>query len=524
MDYPWLSVLLFLPLAGVLYLLVATRKENVTLIRAGATWFALATFLASILVWWKFDSAAGGFQFVERHAWIPALGISYHVGIDGISLLLVVLTTFISLVAVTSSFRNVHRDDKGFHICLLLLEAGMIGVFIARDLFLFYVFWEVMLIPMTFLIGIWGHDRRVYAAVKFILYTVAGSLFMLLGFLVIYFNFHAVTGVYSFDLAELSQVGLPSHLQFWTFLALFVGFAIKVPLFPFHTWLPDAHVEAPTAGSIVLAGVLLKMGVYGYLRIAIPILPEMALECAPWIAALALIGIIYGAFLALAQKNMKKLVAYSSISHLGFVVLGAFSLNAQGIQGSVLQMVNHGLSTGALFLLVGILYERRHTLEMADFGGMAKRIPRFAAIFGIIMLASIGLPGLNGFVGELLILIGAFKANMVWAVLASTGIVLGAIYMLTLFRRTMQGPLENPENENVRDLTKREFLISGALAAGCLVIGLFPGFFLEPVRQPTDRLVETVQRVVQDRDTERAAAEFEQRMERMRREAAEEAR
>jgi NADH-quinone oxidoreductase subunit M len=516
MDYPWLTVMLFLPALGALYILLAVRKDNVTLVRGAATWFSVATFLISLALWLRFDTSSAAFQFAERYAWIPSLGITYHVGMDGISLLLVLLTTFISVIAVTSSFRNVERDDKGFHISILLLETGMLGVFLARDLFLFYIFWEVMLIPMTFLIGIWGHERRIYAAVKFILYTVAGSLFMLLGFLVLYFNYHAATGVYSFDLADLAQVGVPAHLQFWAFLALFVGFAIKVPLFPFHTWLPDAHVEAPTAGSIVLAGVLLKMGVYGYLRISIPLMPEMSVDAAPFIAAIAIIGIIYGALLALAQKNMKKLVAYSSISHLGFVVLGVFALNPQGIEGSILQMVNHGLSTGALFLLVGILYERRHTLEMADYGGMAKQVPRFAAIFGIIMLASIGLPGLNGFVGELLILIGAFKANMLWAVLASTGIVLGAVYMLTLFRRTMYGPLENPANESVRDLTKREFLIAGSLAAMCLWIGLFPGMFLKPVHAPTEAIVETVNRVVRDRETDRAAIEFERRLEEMR--------
>ena len=482
---PILSWILFLPLTGV-SLLLFVKKENAKVIRILTFTVSLIVFLLSLALLGSFNLANPSFQFVERHPWIPPMGASYFLGIDGMSLLLVLLTTFLSAIAILCSFSAIEEKAKAYYISLLLLETGMLGVFMALDLFLFYVFWEVMLVPMYFLIGIWGHERRLYAAIKFFLYTLFGSVVMLLGILALYFlNLDPTigTGERTFDLLTLLHLSLSPELQRWLFLAFFFAFAIKVPMFPFHTWLPDAHVEAPTAGSVILAGVLLKMGTYGFIRFSLPLFPEASRTFAPWMILLAMIGIIYGAFVAMAQSDMKKLVAYSSVSHLGFVILGIFSLTPQGLSGAILQMVNHGLSTGALFLLVGILYERRHTHLISEFGGLSHRIPVYATIFAITMFSSIGLPGLNGFIGEFLILLGAFRARPLYAAFAVTGIVLGAAYMLWLYQRTMFGVLENPKNKTLADCNVREMAYLIPILVLMFWIGLYPKPFLALMEQ-----------------------------------------
>src|SRR5476651_386854 len=429
MPFPILTSLIALPVAGALLLLsVRDDERGSSVVRNIALVVSVLVFAETLLLWSRFDATSGDFQFVERHAWIPAFGISYSVGVDGISLLLLVLTGFLTPLALLSSWESVHKKIKAFCIFVLLLEAAMMGVFVSIDLFLFYVFWDAMLIPMYFLIGIWGYERRVYAAIKFILYTMAGSVLMLLAILGLAYLHSTVTGVYSFDLLALYGLQIPHHLQFWFFLAFALAFAIKVPLFPFHTWLPDAHVEAPTAGSVILAGVLLKMGTYGFVRFAFPLFPDAAAFFAPKLAVLAVVGIIYGALVAMVQPDMKKLVAYSSVSHLGFVVLGIAAMNTQGVQGAVYQMLNHGISTGGLFLIVGMLSDRRHTRLISEYGGFKKVMPHLVAAFLIITLASIGLPGLNGFVGEFLILLGAFRWDPRLAAFAATGLVLSATY------------------------------------------------------------------------------------------------
>jgi NADH-quinone oxidoreductase subunit M len=423
-----LTVILFLPLLGAIILLGFPRQQQ-TAIRVCALVVMLLTFAFSFILFLVFDSDLPQMQFVERLPWIGTLGIYYHVGVDGISLPLVLLTTFLSPIAMLEAWRSIRTKVKEFAIVVLLLETGMLGVFLALDMFLFYIYWEAMLIPMYFLIGIWGGQRRIYATVKFVLYTMAGSAVMLIGILALYFMYDAHTGQLSFYLFDLYRLPLTLTQQKWLFGAFFIGFAIKVPLFPFHTWLPDAHVEAPTAGSVILAGVLLKMGTYGFIRFCLPLFPQATAHYAWLISWLAVIGIIYGALVALVQPDAKKLVAYSSVSHLGFVVLGIFSGTMAGLQGSIIQMVNHGLSTGALFLLVGMIYDRRHTRQIADYGGLWRQVPLFAVFFLVVMFSSIGLPGLNGFVGEFLILLGAFEASRGFAVLAALGIILGAIYM-----------------------------------------------------------------------------------------------
>src|SRR5262245_34060028 len=440
-QLPILTIITFLPLVGALLLLLVP-KENKAFIMKAATAIAGLDLLLSLPLWWLYDRSNEGFQFVEQVSWIPSLGVSYKVGIDGISLLLMLLTTLLGFIAVLSSWTAITDRVKEYYIYLLLLQTGMLGVFISLDLFLFYVFWEVMLVPMYFLIGIWGGPRKLYAAIKFFLYTLFGSVLMLLGILALYLHHGKVTGVYTFDIETLHRMGAWTSpewlsLQMWVFLAFFIGFAIKVPMFPFHTWLPDAHVEAPTAGSVILAAVLLKMGTYGFLRFSLPMMPDATLRYMPWLLSLCIIGIIYGAMVAMVQKDWKKLVAYSSVSHLGFCMIGLFALTYQGINGSVLQMINHGLSTGALFLIVGLIYERRHTRMISEFGGLSKVIPVFAVFFMIVTLSSIGLPALNGFIGEFTILAGLFRVSgsafsffgaspLWWTVLAATGIVLGA--------------------------------------------------------------------------------------------------
>src|SRR3989441_1716161 len=489
MNFPILTSLIALPIAGaVLLLFIRDEERNEPLIRNIALIVSVLVFAETLLLWSRFNPASADFQFVERHAWIPAFGIDYFVGVDGISLLLLVLTGFLTPIALLSSWESVHKRLKMFCVFILLLESAMMGVFVSLDLFLFYVFWDAMLVPMYFLIGIWGYDRRIYAAVKFILYTMAGSVLMLLAILgLAYLHSQGTTGEYTFDLLKLYAMDVPRSQQFWFFLAFALAFAIKVPLFPFHTWLPDAHVEAPTAGSVILAGVLLKMGTYGLVRFAFPLFPEAASFFAPYLAGLAVIGIIYGALVAMVQPDMKKLVAYSSVSHLGFVVLGIAAMNTQGVQGAVYQMLNHGISTGGLFLIVGMLSDRRHTRLISEYGGLKKVTPRLVAAFLLITLSSIGLPGLNGFVGEFLILLGAFRWDPTLAAFAATGVILSATYMLWMFQRVNYGPVTNEKNAHLPDLQPREWAVIAPIIAIAVLMGVLPNLFLRPIEASVDR-------------------------------------
>jgi NADH-quinone oxidoreductase subunit M len=475
-----LSLVVFLPLVGALVLLFIPRLMS-RAIFITALLFSLATFLWSLTLLGRFRSEIGGMQSVERIPWIPAYGIDYFIGIDGLSLFLVLLTTFLGPITILASWTITDRI-KEYLFFMLTLETGMIGAFVALDLFLFYVFWEVMLVPMYFIIGVWGGPRRIYAALKFVLYTMSGSLLMLVA--IIYLATR--NPVPSFDLLRLYNLPLPYQEQIWLFLAFALSFAIKVPLFPFHTWLPDAHVEAPTAGSVILAAVLLKMGTYGFLRFAIPLFPEAALAVQPFISALAVIGIVYGALVAMMQPDLKKLVAYSSVSHLGLVMLGLFAFNLQGIEGALYQMLNHGLSTGALFLIVGMIYERRHTRLIDDFGGLWKQMPLFSAFFLVITLSSIGLPGLNGFIGEFLVLLGVFQKTPFWAAGAATGMILGAIYMLWMFRRVVFGPLDRVENQKLKEIGAREVVTLAPLVALIIFMGIYPQPFLSRMRSSVE--------------------------------------
>ncbi len=494
-----LSIILFTPLVGALVLLLIP-KDNKDAIRWVANLFALAGFLISLpLVPWFWQLRfQPGFKFVEGSAnnWIPSIGAGYQLGIDGISFLLIILTTLLGWISILSSWRAIEERIKEYYVWFLVLQTGMLGVFMALDFFLFFVFWEAMLVPMYLLIGIWGGPRKLYAAIKFFLYTLLGSVLMLLGILFLYFHHHSVTGVYTFSIPALYQTApqIPFDHAIWLFLAFFIGFAIKVPMFPFHTWLPDAHVEAPTAGSVILAGVLLKMGTYGFLRFSLPFFPDVVRHptVRGWMIALSIIAIIYGALVSLMQKDMKKLVAYSSVSHLGFCTLGIFVLNQAGLSGSVLQQINHGISTGALFLIVGILYERRHTREIAEYGGISSVMPVYATITMIMFLSSMGLPLLNGFIGEFTILTGAFAANRAWAAWAVPGVVLAAAYLLWLYQRVFFGPITNPRNEQLRDLTPREVLYFAPLVIAAFWIGLYPKPFFQILDQPVREIVQVV--------------------------------
>jgi NADH-quinone oxidoreductase subunit M len=494
-----LSIILFLPLVGATLLLFMPR-ENKNAIRWVANIFALSGFLISIPLvpmFWAVKNQPG-FQFGEGapNNWIPSIGAGYHIGIDGISFLLIMLTTLLGWIAVLCSWTAIQERVKEYYVWFLVLQTGMLGVFMSLDFFLFYVFWEVMLVPMYLLIGIWGGPRKLYAAIKFFLYTLAGSVLMLLGILFIYFNHYRMTGQHTFDIQAIYQTApsITGTAAVLLFLAFFIGFAIKVPMFPFHTWLPDAHVEAPTAGSVILAGVLLKMGTYGLIRFSIPLFPHVAMNptVRSWMIGLSIVGIIYGALVSLMQKDMKKLVAYSSVSHLGFCTLGIFALNPLGLSGSVIQQINHGISTGALFLIVGILYERRHTREISEYGGISNVMPLYATITLIIFMSSMGLPLLNGFVGEFTILQGSYMENKYWAAWAVSGVILGAAYLLWLYQRVFFGNVTNPKNEHLRDLTGREILTFAPLIIAAVWIGVYPKPFFEILDQPVRALVSTV--------------------------------
>ena len=485
-----LTALIVLPLVGAVVVAVIPR-EAARLQKLVALGFTTAAFALSIFMLRGF-APRPGMQFEVSRAWIPAYGISYHLGVDGLSVWLVILTTFLTPLALLGSWSSIHDRVRGFNVFMLLLEAGMVGVFVALDLFLFYIFWEAMLIPMYFLIGIWGHERRIYAAIKFFLYTFAGSALMLVAFIVLY----RATGLHSFDLALLVRQPVSPEMQMWLFAAFALAFAIKVPMFPFHTWLPDAHVEAPTAGSVILAGVLLKMGTYGFLRLALPLFPVAAARFAPAIAILAVVGIIYGGLVSLVQPNLKKLVAYSSVAHLGFVMLGVAAMTTTGIVGAVYQMLNHGISTGALFLLVGMLYDRRHTFLIDEFGGLKTVMPWFSAVFLLICLSSIAVPGFNGFVGEFLILIGSWRAPFIpgraLVAVASVGVILAAAYILWMVQRVLYGEVSTPANAGLPDLTAREALVLTPLVVLALFMGIASPIFTRTIEPAADALVRQV--------------------------------
>jgi NADH-quinone oxidoreductase subunit M len=500
MPFPILTSLIALPLVGALLLLfVKDNEEHAGIVRNIALVVSGLVFAETLLLWSRFSAGSAEFQFVERHDWIPAFGISYFVGVDGISLLLLVLTGFLTPISLLASWASVHQKLRAFCIVVLLLESAMMGVFVSLDLFLFYVFWDAMLIPMYFLIGIWGYDRRVYAALKFLLYTMAGSVLMLLAILGLAYLHSTEAGAYSFDLLKLYTLSIPPNLQFWFFLAFALAFAIKVPIFPFHTWLPDAHVQAPTAGSVILAGVLLKMGIYGYVRFAFPLFPVAATFFAPYLSILGVIGIIYGALVAMVQPDLKKLVAYSSVSHLGIVIVGIASLNQQGVEGGVYQMLNHGISTGGLFLIVGMLSDRRHTRLIAEFGGLKRVMPHLVAAFFVITLSSIGLPGLNGFVGEFLVLLGAFRADPKLAAFATIGVILSATYMLWMFQRVNYGTVTNEKNAALPDLDRREWTVLVPIIASAILMGVLPNLFLRPIGPSVDRLLNQMHVAVPER-------------------------
>jgi NADH-quinone oxidoreductase subunit M len=496
-DSHILSVILFTPLVGAIVLLLVPREEENAL-RVIGNAFGILGLVVSLPLIWRFQIGAPGYQFRETANWIPAIGAHYSLGIDGISFLLLMLTTLLGAISILSSWSAIQVRKKEYYILFLLLQVGMLGVFMALDFFLFYLFWEVMLVPMYFLIGVWGSDRRLYAAIKFFLYTLAGSVLMLLAILALYYRAHEVTGApYTFDIPTL-LAAVPhfstsfQRILFWGF---FFAFAIKVPMFPFHTWLPDAHTEAPTAGSVVLAGVLLKMGTYGFLRFSLPLLPADAAarhQIIEILIVLSIIAIIYGALVCMMQKDMKRLIAYSSVSHMGFVTLGIFALTPNGLSGSVIQQINHGISTGALFLIVGVLYERRHTRLISEFGGLSTPMPSFAAVYMIITLSSLGLPLLNGFIGEFTILSGVYQVSLRWAAWAVVGIVLGAAYLLWLYQRVMFGSVTNPANERLADLNAREYATLVPLVLLAFWIGIYPKPLFDVLDAPVHQLVEQV--------------------------------
>jgi NADH-quinone oxidoreductase subunit M len=484
-DWPFLDITIFIPLGGAV-LIGLLPKGNENLIRVGALAVTVAAFVVSLGILANFDASDAGFQQGLSAEWIPEWGVGYITGVDGISLWMVMLTTFLMPLGVLASW-SISSRMKPYFIFLLALETGMLGVFAALDMFLFYLFWEATLVPMYFLIGMWGYGGRLYAAMKFFLFTLVGSLLMLVAILFLYFT---ATGDPTFSYEALLGTTLQLDTQRLLFLAFFASFAVKVPLVPLHTWLPDAHTEAPTAGSVMLAGVLLKMGAYGLIRFGIPLFPDAARELVPLVIGLSLAGILYGATVAAMQRDLKRLIAYSSVAHLGFVTLGVFVGSIQGMSGGILQMVSHGLSTGALFMLVGALYERRHTRLIADFGGLAKSIPIFSGVFLFVALSSLGLPGLNGFVGEFLVLLGTFFTYRWWVVPAAFGVVLAAVYLLWAYQRVFHGPLTRPENRDLPDINLREIVMLAPVLALILFIGVYPKPFLERIEPAAQRVVD----------------------------------
>ncbi len=486
-----LTILTFLPVAGALFMLVFMRGRpsayKLTALVTTIITLGLAIYMAT-----QFEADSAQFQFQENVSWISSLGISYHLGVDGISLLLVLLTALLSVVAILGTWNSITDRGLAFFISLLVLETGMIGVFVSMDLFLFYVFWEIQLIPMYFIIGLWGGARRVYAAIKFFLYTFAGSVLMLVAILAVVWWYSKNRGALTFDILTLQQAGFSGSLAVWSFVAFFIAFAIKVPMFPVHTWLPDAHTEAPTAGSVILAGVLLKMGVYGMIRFCVGFFPEVSVQAMVPVIILSVIAVIYGAAMSLVQPDMKRLVAYSSVSHMGFVTAGLFVFNQQGIEGSILQMISHGILTGALFMMVGFFYDRTHTRMIKDYGGMAKPMPVAAAFFSLFVVGSLGLPGLSGFVGEFLILVGLFQYAQVFAVLASIGVVLGAAYLLWMYQRTMYQQA-NEKWLSLKDLSAREIVTLVPLVGMTVWMGVYPHTFLNFLHVPTENIMSQVQ-------------------------------
>jgi len=491
-SWPILSIVTFLPLAGVLLILMMRGEEQAVGRNARwiALWTSLIVFFLSLLIWTGFDNTSAGYQFEEKYAWIPGLNISYHAGVDGISFLFVILSTFLTPLCILSSWGAVEKRVKEYMIAFLVLETMMVGMFCALDFITFYIFFEAVLIPMFLIIGVWGGARRVYAAFKFFLYTLLGSVLMLLAIMAMYFDAGTT------DIPALMAHAFPKGMQVWLWLAFFASFAVKVPMWPVHTWLPDAHVEAPTAGSVILAGVLLKMGAYGFLRFSIPMLPDATAMFAPLVFALSVVAVIYTSLVALAQEDMKKLIAYSSVAHMGFVTVGIFSLNVQGVQGAVLQMLAHGIVSGALFLCVGVVYDRMHTREIARYGGLVKRMPKYATVFMLFTMATVGLPGTAGFVGEFMILVGAFKANTWVATLTTTGIILGAAYSLWLYRRVVFGALERADLKAILDLNAREIAVFAPLVIVTLWMGIYPSSFLDPMSASVTHLVETYQKAI----------------------------
>ncbi|MCL5991203.1 MAG: NADH-quinone oxidoreductase subunit M [Bacteroidetes bacterium] len=501
-----LFITLFLPLAGSLFLLLL-NKDKPKLIKYTALGFSFVTFVVSLFLLFFFNQNNPNFQLVFEAVWIPSIDAGFRLGIDGMSMLLLLLTTFISTITILSSFGAIEKREKEYYVMILLLQFAMTGVFLALDLLLFFVFWELILIPMYFIIGIWGGKERIYASVKFFIFTAVGSLFMLVAIVwlckiyvpdILHNSAGFTTNFFVLKTALLNHP-IPIEVQRWLFLAFALSFCIKVPLFPFHTWLPDAHTEAPTPGSVVLAGVLLKMGTYGLVRFNLELFPQASIEFAPYIAVLAVIGIIYGALVSMVQTDVKRLVAFSSVSHLGFVVLGIFSMTIEGLQGAIIQMVNHGLTTGMLFLCVGMIYERRHTRDIAEFGGLARVLPVFTVFFGIAMLGSVGLPGLNGFIGEYLTLFGAFRSQVLgsqwYTIVSATGVIFAAVYLLWMFQRVMFGTITNPKNENLEDLNKREWLTLIPIVVFIVWIGVYPNSFLKISENSTRALVKKLELV-----------------------------
>ncbi|CAA6605573.1 NADH-quinone oxidoreductase subunit M [Rhodospirillaceae bacterium LM-1] len=484
-NWPLLSLVTFLPLAGAAFIMFVRGDDKVVAANARhvALLTSLGTFLLSLGIWIKFDPTTPDFQLVEKANWLPQLNITYHMGVDGISMLFVILSTFLTPICILQSFGSIEKRVKEYMVAFLVLETMMVGMFCALDFVLFYFFFEGVLIPMFLIIGIWGGPRRVYAAFKFFLYTLAGSVLMLVAMLAM--SWHAGT----FDIPTLMGIPFPVSMQYWLWLAFFASFAVKVPMWPFHTWLPDAHVEAPTGGSVILAGVLLKMGAYGFIRFSVPMLPEATEYFTPLIYTLSIVAIIYTSLVALAQEDMKKLIAYSSVAHMGFVTIGIFAMTPQAVEGAIFQMLSHGVVSGALFLCVGVVYDRMHTREISRYGGLVHRMPRYALVFMVFMLAAVGLPGTSGFVGEFLVLLGAFRANTWVALLASTGVVLGAAYMLLLYRRVVFGKLVREDLKNILDLNMREIVVFAPLIAVVLWMGIYPSSYLNVMHVSVDNLI-----------------------------------